>query len=399
MRFQRGRLGEAVADLEEAIRINGRHYLAFASLAQVLQQQHRWNEAVERFTRAIELKPRWAPLYRGRADVELERDDPSPAHRAAALTDLEDAIRYENPDNPLVASDHIRRGELLRRDERFDDALAACDDALKIAPHLDKAHRLRVMVLLDLDRPNEVIRSCDGALAKGKPWDDIHELRGLARVNRGDYFGAIDDYSHALVLHPGQPRVLTARGRAYLFAEAHRLALRDFDEALRQDAASGEAHSGRGLALVHLGDYRAAIVEADESLRHEPQTASRAYNAARIYAKAAIVAAAEVGEKGRQVERYRDSAVALVKLAHERTPPERRAEFWEGQVAADPAFRPLQRRLRSLQPAPGGAGLLGGGESGTALATGVTKLPATTSQRASTRATRPAAAPTGRERE
>src|SRR5262249_24931751 len=102
MRFQRNRLDEATADLHQAIRINGRYYNAFASLAQVLQQQKKWDQAVEQFTKAIRLKPGWAPLYRGRAAVAQQRDDQSPEHRAAALRDLEDAIRYEKPDNPLV---------------------------------------------------------------------------------------------------------------------------------------------------------------------------------------------------------------------------------------------------------------------------------------------------------
>ena len=51
------------------------------------------------------------------------------------------------------------------------------------------------------------------------------------------------------------------------------------------------------------------------------------------------------------VERYQDRAVALVKLALERTPADRREAFWQDQLAADPALRPLQRRLRLLQPA------------------------------------------------
>ena len=66
-------------------------------------------------------------------------------------------------------------------------------------------------------------------------------------------------------------------------------------------------------------------------------------------------AAAEVKAKGRAaevlVERYQDHAVTLVKLALERTPAERRMAFLQDQVAADPAFRPLQRRLRFLLPA------------------------------------------------
>jgi hypothetical protein len=50
------------------------------------------------------------------------------------------------------------------------------------------------------------------------------------------------------------------------------------------------------------------------------------------------------------VDRYQDRAVALVKLALERTPADRRAAFWDSQISTDPALRPLQRRLRALQP-------------------------------------------------
>ena len=44
-----------------------------------------------------------APLYRGRADVDLARKDPTPAQRAQALGDLDQAIRLEKPDNPVLA--------------------------------------------------------------------------------------------------------------------------------------------------------------------------------------------------------------------------------------------------------------------------------------------------------
>jgi hypothetical protein len=50
------------------------------------------------------------------------------------------------------------------------------------------------------------------------------------------------------------------------------------------------------------------------------------------------------------VDRYHDRAVTLVKLALERTPPDRRAAFWQSQISVDPALRALQRRLRALQP-------------------------------------------------
>jgi serine/threonine protein kinase/tetratricopeptide (TPR) repeat protein len=354
LQSQRGTLDEAVADFQEAIRLNDRQYEACAGLAQIYARQKKWDESIEQFTRAIALRPGWSPLYRGRAEVQQERDDSSPAHREAALGDLEAAIEHEEPGNTVLASDHTRRGALLRGSQRFDAALEACDAALEIVPDYDQAHRLRVMVLLDLKRDDEVIRDCDGALAQGKPWADIHEIRGLARAGRGDFAGAIEDYSQALAQRPGQPRVLCSRGQAYLVSDAPRLALRDFDEALRLDAASGEAHGGRGLALARLGDHRGAIAAAEESLRHDPAGARRTYNAARVYAQAAVTAAAETTSRGQPavvlVDRYHDRAVALVQAALERLPAERRAAFWEGQIAPDPALRSLQRRLRGLQP-------------------------------------------------
>jgi len=355
MRSQRGKLEEAAADFAEAIRLEERYYNAWAGLAQVFQQQKRWDEAVEQFTQAIARKPGWPPLYRSRAAVQRIRDDPSPAQRAAALNDLEDAIGFEEPGNSILASDQTDRGELLRWDRRLEEALAACDAALHVRPDYDRAHRLRVLVLLDLKRHDEVLRSCDAALAQGKPWADIHEIRGVARAGRGDFAGAIDDYSQALVLRPGQSRVLNLRGLAYLAADAPRLALGDFDDALRLDGSSAEAHGGRGLALARLGDHRAAVAAAEESLRHDPAAPRRASNAARIYAQAAIAAAAEVTATGQTavllVDRYQDRAVSLVKVALERTPAEHRAKFWQSQISADPALQPLQRRLRGIQPA------------------------------------------------
>ena len=59
-----------------------------------------------------------AALYRGRAEVELARQDPTPAQRARALSDLEQAIRLEPPGNPVLARDHTNRARLLHRAQR-----------------------------------------------------------------------------------------------------------------------------------------------------------------------------------------------------------------------------------------------------------------------------------------
>ena len=190
----------------------------------------------------------------------------------------------------------------------------------------------------------------------GKPWADLHEIRGVARAGRGDFAGAIDDYSQALELRPGQPRVLTLRGLAYLVSDAPRLALRDFDAALRLDAFERRGprrpgpgagppgrpprrgRRGRGIAPPRSATQCAAGLQRRPHLRPGGHRGGRG---GRRKGPLAV----------RLVERYQDRAVALVKAGAGADPGRSPRGVLAGQVATDPALRPLQRRLRSLQPA------------------------------------------------
>jgi tetratricopeptide (TPR) repeat protein/tRNA A-37 threonylcarbamoyl transferase component Bud32 len=350
MDYQAGRLEEAALDLQEAIRHKDRQYEAIATLAQVYQGQKKWDAAVEQFTRAIGVKPGYSPLFRERARVQKNRDDRTPEHTRAAIADLDEAIRYESPGSAILAQDQTWRGDLLRQLHRPEDALAACDAALQVVPDDADANRLKVLVLLDLKRYDEVIGSCDRALAQGKPSAGLHEIRGQARAGREDFAGAIADYTLDLEARPGQARVLIARGLTYLVTDAPRLALGDFEEALRLEPSNREARIGRGSARVLLGDHRAAVADAEESVRQGPPTARLFYSAARIYSQAAQATGAEARRKGRDalilVTRYQDRAVDLVSQALQTIPPEQRAAFWRNQLEPDPALQPLSRRLR-----------------------------------------------------
>ena len=99
---------------------------------------------------------------------------------------------------------------------------------------------------------------------------------------------------------PTTPDCWSDRGWAYLVFDSPKLALVDFEAAIKLDPADGDAYNGRGTARARLGDHAAAVADAREALRHGRANPRVTYNAARIYAIAASVAAAEVGEKGRQ---------------------------------------------------------------------------------------------------
>jgi tetratricopeptide (TPR) repeat protein/tRNA A-37 threonylcarbamoyl transferase component Bud32 len=355
-RFQRGQLDQATADYRTAIGLKKDPFLAHAELAHVDQKQDRPAEAIEEFTRAIAVKPDWAPLYRGRAEVRQARADSTPADRRAALADLEMAISHEQPDNPVLAQDHTNRGKLLEREGRLEEALEESQLALGVLANYGEAHVLRIQILLKLMRYDDVIRSCDVALAQGKKSSLLYELRGLAHAARDDYPGAVQDYSRALELRPDDRGPLLRRGWAYLVVDAPRLALVDFDAAIRLDAAEADAYNGRGTARVRIGDHRGAVADAREALRLGQANSRVKYNAARIYAMAAPVVAAEVGPDARRARllasHYQDLALQLIREAWEGEAPEKRPEFWSQTIEPDPAFKSIRRRLRLEAPIP-----------------------------------------------
>jgi tetratricopeptide (TPR) repeat protein len=250
----------------------------------------------------------------------------------------------------------VHRADLLYRDGRFADALEETKLALRGATEgqtaqvLIDAHVLQFRSLLKLNRFDEVIRSCDAAIANGKKSALIYEASGDAHAARRDYPAAIQDYGLAIAIRPKDAQLLARRGWVYLIYDSPKPALADFEAALKLDPASGECYAGRGSARARLGDHAAAVADARAALQKSGRDPRVTYDAARVYALAAMVAATELGEKGRQARqlavKYQDNAVQLIRQAFEQTAAEERAAFWRDIVLPDPALKAIRRRLR-----------------------------------------------------
>jgi tetratricopeptide (TPR) repeat protein/tRNA A-37 threonylcarbamoyl transferase component Bud32 len=358
IRFQRGRTDQAAADYQEAIRLKKDPYLAYADLAHVYEQQGKPDLAIDQFTKAIAIKPDWSPLYRGRAGVVCRRADSTRADREQALADLALAINYETPGNDIIVVDHTQRAKLFYADARYEDALKECELALRSLPeHVAAtatadadALEMQVRTLLKLRRVDEAIRSCDQAIVKGKKSAVFYELRGHGHASHNDYPGAIRDYSQAIEHRPADPALLDDRGWAYLQFDSPKLALEDFEAAIKLDAKYANAYNGRGTAHAHIGNFRAAVADAQQALQLDKSNPRVIYNAARIYALAAPLAAAEPGANVRSARTlaagYQDTALRLIKTALERDTPDHREFFWREIIQPDPALRAIRRRLK-----------------------------------------------------
>ena len=346
VRHQRGRPADALADFDAAIEADPARYNAFASRAQALRRLGRRDEAVEALTRAIALRPGLADLYRGRALARL--DGPDDPQAEAALRDLEESARLEVAEPRAAAADHARRARLLLKLGRNDAALEAAGAALAIAPDQAEAHGARVAGLLEQGRFDAMLDACNAALAAGPATAELHRLRGVAREGRGDFPGAIEDFTEALALRrEGWPEVRRGRGWAYLLADAPELAARDFEAVIRLAPGEPDGLAGRAAARVRLGRAREAVADAEASLRVGEPSGRILYNAARTLSQAAALAAAEAPRRGvpaaRESIAYAARGTALLRRAFEQVPAGRRHGFWADTVSADPALRPLLR--------------------------------------------------------
>jgi len=367
LRLRSGRLDQALADLDSAIRLKPDQYQAHSTLAQVLERKGRLDAAGAALTRAIACRPEpivLAGLFRTRALLHAPRKDLTADQQGAALRDLGEAIRHE-PDAVMKAGDHVWRARLYFGRNQSLEALAACDAALMLAPDSAEAHKVRISALMELKRYDEVLGSSDAYLARGNPSAEIFEIRGLARVARREYPAAIADFHRALELKPEREpversRLLNLRGWAYHFTDAPRLALADFEESLRLDPSQSDAYASRGLARIRLGQWRDAVADADVAIDRARAASAGStdaegraakvqalFNAARIYAMAADFAARDVSRRGERAvtlyRGYRNRALNLIDEALKMVPDRQRRQ----EILADPSLRPL--RLRPLR--------------------------------------------------
>jgi tetratricopeptide (TPR) repeat protein len=190
-----------------------------------------FREAIECFSRAIQLRPDVAAPYRFRAYAYLELGD-----RVRALNDLDQAIRLKPDDVQL----HADRAAELYTQKAYDQALADCDKVLKLDP--------------------------------GRA--PIFGLRGCCHADRGDSENALKDFASALSGDPqSAPRYLLWRAKLHLDCENYAAAEADASEVIARDPENPEGHFIRGRIRQQMGESVEACEDFAAALHLKPEHA------------------------------------------------------------------------------------------------------------------------------
>ncbi len=265
---------EALAALEQAIRLDPNFAPAYNDQGAVLRTLRRYQEALAAFEQAIQLDPKLAFAYHGKglALGGLERYE-------EALNAHEQAIRLD----PNLAYPHNGKGYVLLKLQRYEEALAAFEQAIQLDPNFDLPYYNKGNVLSDLQRYEEAIADYDQAIELNPEYAAAYNNRGWAYYQLEEYQRAIQDYERAIELDPTYAVAYNNRGLAYADLKEYHRAIQDYERAIELDPTYADAYNRRGFSYYNLKQYQQAIADYNRAIELDPNKVSAYYNRATAY--------------------------------------------------------------------------------------------------------------------
>ena len=213
-----------------------------------------------RFTRNLESAylSMWQRWQRGEPAKSFSVDrDAGPGATAAPIPDAAVAIFIE--------------GCRLAAESRLDQAMAAFERAIAIAPAFVEALTNRGALLVAAKKYDDALKSFDAALAVNPEMMQAWNNRGNALAELSRYDEAIASYDRVLATSPNMFEPLLNRANALLALRRAGDALAAYDRALNAKPNDAAALKGRANALFELKRFDDAITGYEAVVARDPE--------------------------------------------------------------------------------------------------------------------------------
>ncbi|MEK7484454.1 MAG: tetratricopeptide repeat protein, partial [Planctomycetota bacterium] len=252
----------AIQDYTEAIHLNPRFVLAYNNRGIAKFEKGDVDGAIQDYTQAIRINPQFVLAYNNRGFTKQAKGDFN-----GAIQDCTEALRI----NPQFYSAYNNRGNAKRDKGDFNGAIQDYNLALQLNSHDSDAYYNRGFAKLAKEDFDGVIQDCTEALRINPQFANAYNNRGSAKEAKGDLDGAIQDCTEALRINPQFLDAYYNRGNAKFEKLDFDGAIQDYTEALRLNPQFVIASHYRGLAKYTKGDFDGAIQDYTEALRLNPQ--------------------------------------------------------------------------------------------------------------------------------
>ncbi len=302
-----GRYAEAIAELNESIRLDGRHYWSWFQRGACYLELGKLKPAASDFGVCVGLWPEFAwghfnlgyVLYRG-------------GEREQAIEHYSAALQCDGSFAKAV----FNRGLAYKELGRFREALADFDRTAALATMTDPMLAERALVLEKLGRHDEADQCFTGLFER------VDSLEAASRNGIRLAYGFAVAERRGEKAHDAFEAVLRDKGATpQALAQAHygegmllaptrpRQAIQALSQAIEADANLSEARRFRGILWARVGDFEAAGRDINWCLEHDSDSGSN------MYAAACITALAAKKLSGNRKTELASSAIELLKKA------------------------------------------------------------------------------------
>jgi tetratricopeptide (TPR) repeat protein len=303
--LEKGEHGEAIKKFTRALEIDPKFVDAYIHRARAAHEKHDYDHALNDASQAIELdrKAARAYVYRAAAYDELGQCDKSlPDCEEALRLDPKLALAYVYRASALVSLRHDKEAALAdcnkaleldpdlalaylgrtgcRKDGAFSEALADCNLAIQKAPKLAKAYAARGAIRAAMKQP-DAFKDFDTAHELDPQDPGIFQGRALYFHQKGDLDQALADVDKAITLAPKLASGYTLRAMIRVKKNDGKdgldKAIDDAAKATHLNPSSSDAHSAKAMAYVYKGDGDQAFQSSTRALDLNPKAAMAYY--------------------------------------------------------------------------------------------------------------------------
>jgi tetratricopeptide (TPR) repeat protein/S1-C subfamily serine protease len=265
----------AVEQFSRAVTLNPRYAIAYFMRAVAKDQLNDSKGALADFNKAISLNSKDAIAYNNRGNLKYPKlNDPQ-----GALADFNKAISL-NPKDALV---YNNRGSL--KQEKLNNpqgALADYDQAISLNPKFAPAYDNRGTLKKNkLNDPQGALADHNKAISLNPKFAPAYSNRGnLKYLKLNDPQGALADYNKAISLNPKYADGYYNRGNLKDEKLNDRQgALADYNKAISLNPKYALAYNNRGnLKYEKLNDRQGALADYNKAISLNPKYAAAYYN-------------------------------------------------------------------------------------------------------------------------